>query len=277
MTYHYVVSDLDGTLLNERGELTPYTLEVLRRVQAAGVGVIVASGRVAASVLPLARAIGTELPIIVGNGSVIADGQTGAPLIAQCVPPGDAVEVALALEEEGHYFHCYGVEPDNHFFCAEHAEGGAVYGRFTGMEVRIVGRLSDFLGGPEVVTPKLLAIVEADAMPGLRDRLRDRFAGRLTVTNSSPHLIEITRHGVNKGAALLALCARLGVEPAQCIAFGDGGNDKPLLSVAGLGVAVGNAQPSLQAVAAKVCGTNAEDGVARYLAKRLLGDAEEAT
>jgi len=275
LTYRYVVSDLDGTLLNDRGELSPYTLQVLRRVQDAGVGVIVASGRATASVLPLARLIGTELPLIAGNGSVIADGQSGAPLIARCVPSEDAVEAALALEEEGCYFHCYGVEAANHFYCAGHSEGSALYGRSTGMEPRVMGRLSDFLSGPEVSTPKLLAIVEAELMPGLRDMLRDRFAGRLTVTNSNPYLIEITRHGVNKGSALLALCALLEAEPAQCIAFGDGGNDKSLLAVAGLGVAVGNAQPALQAVAAKVCRSNAEDGVARYLAKRLLGDTEE--
>jgi len=274
LTYQYVVSDLDGTLLNEKGELSPYTLEVLNRVQDAGVGVIVASGRLTASVLPLARAAGAGLPIIAGNGSVIADGQTGAPLITQCLSPEDAVEAALALEAEGHCFHSYAVEPVEHFYCAELSEISARYGRAVGMEPRAVGLLSDFLLRPEAATPKLLAIVDAEVMPGLRDRLRDRFAGRLTVTNSTPRLVEITRHGVNKGAALLALCARLGAEPARCIAFGDGNNDKSLLAVAGLGVAVRNAQPSLLAAAAKVCGSNAEDGVARYLAARLLGDTE---
>ena len=277
MTYQYVVSDLDGTLLGEQGELTPYTLEVLGRLQNAGVGVILASGRVTASMLPLARVIGTELPVISGNGSVIADGRTGAPLIAQYVSQEDAVEAALALEAEGHYFHSYSVEPDKPFYCAEPSEGSNIYGQAVGMEARAVGRLSDFLNSPETATPKLLVVVDAQVMPGLRDRLRDRFAGRLTVTNSTPHLIEITRHGVNKGSALLALCARLGVEPARCIAFGDGGNDKALLAVAGLGVAVQNAQPSLLAVAAKVCGSNGEDGVARYLAARLLGDTEGRT
>ncbi|MCL2812006.1 MAG: Cof-type HAD-IIB family hydrolase [Clostridia bacterium] len=275
MTYKYVVSDLDGTLLNEQGELSPYTLEVLGRLQDAGVGLIVASGRVTASVLPLARAIGTELPIITGNGAVIADGRTGAPLIAQCLPQEDAVEAALALEAEGHYFHSYSPEPDKPFYCSATCEDSAIYSRAVSMEAQTVGKLSDFLNKPQAATPKLLAVVDAEVMPGLRDRLRDRFAGRLTVTNSTPHLIEITRHGVNKGAALLALCTRLGVEPARCIAFGDGGNDKSLLAVAGLGIAVKNAQPSLLAMAAKVCGSNEEDGVARYLAQWLLGDREE--
>ena len=275
MTYQYVVSDLDGTLLNERGELSPYTLEVLHRLRDVGVGLVLASGRVTASLLPIARAIGTELPIIAANGAVIADGQTGAPLIAQCLPPQDAAEAASVLEAEGHYFHSYAVEPVDYFYCAEPCGGSASYGKAVGMEPRAVGRLSDFLARSKNLTPKLLAIVEAEVMPGLRDRLRDRFAGRLTVIDSTPHLIEITRHGVNKGAAMLALCGRLGVEPARCIAFGDAGNDKPMLAVAGLGVAMGNAHPALRAVAATVCGPNADDGMARYLAGHLLGDTED--
>lgn len=274
MAYQYVVSDLDGTLLNEKGELSPYTLEVLRRVQDAGVGLIAASGRLTASILPLTRMIGSKLPVIAGNGSVIADGQTGAPLISQCISQEDAVEVTRALEAEGHFLHCYSPEPVPHFYCAAPSEISVSYANAVGMAPRAVGLLSDFLSGPEVATPKLLVIVDPEVMPGLRERLRERFAGRLTVVSSTPFFIEITRHGVNKGAALLALCARLGTEPARCIAFGDAGNDKPLLAVAGLGVAVHNAQPSLLAVAAKVCGANSEDGVARYLAARLLGDME---
>lgn len=266
LSYRYVISDLDGTLLNERGELSAYTVEVLRRVQAAGVGVIAASGRLAASMLPFVRAIGSALPIITGNGAVIADGQTGQPLEADCVPLEDALEAAALLEAEGHYFHSYDVEPANHFYCAEHSQGSDIYSRSTGMKPRAVGRLSDFMRAGKAATPKLLVIVEDSVMSGLRDRLRARFAGRLTVTNSTPNLIEITRQGVTKGNALRALCARLNASPAEFIAFGDGGNDESMLAVAGLGVAVRNAQPGLLAAASRVCGANTEDGVAHFLA-----------
>ncbi len=271
MSYRHVISDLDGTLLNEAGLMTPYTCETLRRVQAAGVGVVLASGRALSSIQPFAQAIGTTLPIISSNGAVIADAQTGEPILLDCVPVPEAIEAARLLEEGGYYFQSYDTSASNRFYCEAISTGSDIYRKSTLMEPCPVGKLSEFIQKP---TPKLLAIVEAEAMAGLRDRLRNHFAGRLTVTNSTPHLIEITGLGVNKGNALRSLCRHLGVSPAEFIAFGDGGNDESMLTAAGMGVAMRNAQPALLEIAARICESNEDDGVAHFLARHVLHETE---
>lgn len=87
---------------------------------------------------------------------------------------------------------------------------------------------------------------------------------------SIPANVEITSVRATKGTALLWLCARLGVDPADTVAFGDSTNDLPMIEAAGDGVAMGNAVPEVLAAADHVAPPCTEAGVARYLGA-LLG------
>ena len=81
--------------------------------------------------------------------------------------------------------------------------------------------------------------------------------------------LEITHQGVNKATALLALGQRLGVDSKAMVAIGDGENDRTMLQVVGLGIAMGNASPYVQAVATWVTDTNNRDGLAKAI-NRLI-------
>jgi hydroxymethylpyrimidine pyrophosphatase-like HAD family hydrolase len=86
---------------------------------------------------------------------------------------------------------------------------------------------------------------------------------------SYANYLEITHQGVNKATALLALGQRLGVDPTAMVAIGDGENDRTMLQVVGLGIAMGNASPYVQAVATWVTDTNNRDGLAKAI-NRLI-------
>ena len=75
----------------------------------------------------------------------------------------------------------------------------------------------------------------------------------------------------NKGDALIALCAALGIAPEETVAFGDGTNDTSMIRAAGVGVAMGNADFSVKAAADTVCDDNEHDGVAKFI-ERLLAE-----
>lgn len=83
--------------------------------------------------------------------------------------------------------------------------------------------------------------------------------------------IEIAPAGASKASGLATLCSKLGIPLAQVCAIGDGGNDAAMLREAGLGVAMGNAIPEALAAADEVAPTNAEDGFADFVERRLLG------
>lgn len=81
--------------------------------------------------------------------------------------------------------------------------------------------------------------------------------------------IELNAASANKGDALLTLCERLEIDPAETVAFGDGSNDSSMLRAAGLGVAMANAVEAVKAVADVVTVSNNEAGVAKVLEELL--------
>jgi hydroxymethylpyrimidine pyrophosphatase-like HAD family hydrolase len=85
--------------------------------------------------------------------------------------------------------------------------------------------------------------------------------------------IEINSGDAHKGAALLELCRHLNIDPAQAMAFGDGLNDVTMIKTAGIGVAMGNADPRVKDVADFVTDTNDNDGVAKAI-RRFCFDKE---
>lgn len=92
----------------------------------------------------------------------------------------------------------------------------------------------------------------------------DSFEG-LTCVSSVPINIEITRAGTDKGSGLRSVCELLGIGTEDVVAFGDSGNDVPMLVAAGDGVAMGNATPDALAAADHVAPRCEDAGVARYL------------
>ena len=107
-----------------------------------------------------------------------------------------------------------------------------------------------------------------EKQPVIRE-IMTRFPG-YAVSSSLGNNIEINAKYATKGNALRFLCRRLGIYPAQCMAFGDGTNDYSMLRAAGLGVAMGNASEEVQSCADEVTQTNDEDGVAQMI-ERVLG------
>jgi Cof subfamily protein (haloacid dehalogenase superfamily) len=92
-----------------------------------------------------------------------------------------------------------------------------------------------------------------------------------SATFSKPNYLEILPMGVNKAKALTHLTEILGLKLSQVAAIGDGLNDIEMLKEAGLGIAMGNAPPSVKSAAGWVTGTNNEAGVAQAV-RRLFED-----
>jgi len=82
------------------------------------------------------------------------------------------------------------------------------------------------------------------------------------MTLSGAPFVEVMAAGVSKASGLAQLCTRLGVERSEVLAFGDGLNDREMLTWAGHGVAVANAEDAVKDVADELTSSNDEDGVA---------------
>ena len=101
--------------------------------------------------------------------------------------------------------------------------------------------------------------------------VRDHAGSLADVTHSGAPFVEVSAAGMHKAVGLARLCQDLGIEASEVVAFGDMPNDIPMLSWAGLGVAVANADPDVLAIADEVTASHMDDGVA-VVVERILAE-----
>lgn len=263
MTIDTIVTDLDDTLLDGQGALSPYTLRVMDEVKRRGIRLIPCSGRTHASMYPFVAKLNTGLPYIGGNGSEIV-GADHALLEQLTLDVALGREICAFLLENGLYVQVY---TDEAFYYAAECDIANRYKRSSGMKGVAVGDLCAFL---DFATPKVLSVGEPDDVRRLLPISNERFRGRATFTMSKPFFLEAEPIGATKGEALARLARRIGIVPERTVAFGDSLNDMSLLAFTPNSVAMGNAIGALREAAAHVCRPNTEDGVARFVEQHIL-------
>jgi Cof subfamily protein (haloacid dehalogenase superfamily) len=229
------------------------------RSRAAGIPVIIVTGRMFRSVRPYLEQAGIEEPVVCYQGAAVVDPRSGEFILHRPIAVADARRGLDALLEAGYTPNDY---VDDELFVERHTEASRRYADFQGLPVHEVGDLKAWLDRPPT---KLVAIGDPERVAELRDELRARFAGRLFVTTSLPWFLELGHPEVSKATGLAFVADRLGFARARTVAFGDGENDVELLDWAGFGVAVETGHPALLERADLTCLGPAEHGVAAVI------------
>ena len=266
LPFRLVASDIDGTLIHDDGSLSPRTIDVIDRLSARGVPVVLVTGRPLRWLRQLYDQMPEPVPAVCANGAVIYDPDTDEVLRADPLGVDLLLDVTKKLRE---------AIPD--IALAVEVEDGRSFWYEEAWPLRWDGehRSVRVLAAPEELTSvpavKLLARA-ADREPQEFYQLVTTTLGGLAEAthSSSSALVEISAAGVTKAAGLAWVCEREGFTAADVVAFGDMPNDVPLLTWAGRSVAMGNAHPAVREVADDITLTNEEDGVAAYL-ERAFG------
>ncbi len=254
-----IACDLDRTLIAEDLVVRPRTQTALEAARAAGIRVLIATGRMFRSARPYALAAGIDDPVICYQGAAVVEPRSGRFLLHDPIPLELAREAVATLEEAGYSPNVY---IDDRLYVSEATLTSDRYARFQNLEVHSVGNLLDWLEAPPT---KLVVIGDPLALDGLGARLRHEYGSRLFIAKSLPHFLEFARKGVSKGSGLAFVAELLGFSLEQTVAFGDGENDLELLEAAGVGVAVAGGHEGLLALADFVCPSAEEEGVAQVI------------
>jgi 5-amino-6-(5-phospho-D-ribitylamino)uracil phosphatase len=249
-----VVSDLDGTLLNAQGALSPRTVNAVRRLRASGVHFVIATARPLRDVMGVAEALSVDGPVICQNGAVVAQGaKRGAEFIGWLM--GSVLQRDVVRRAREAFPDCSIAVDYPHHRLADPQWPGP-YGRGP-----VHYSLWPLTGG-ELPRRRAACVMIRDAWddPGV---LEDEFP--VTVTTSSPKLLEVSRKGVDKAFAMIRICRMLEISPDTVISFGDMPNDISMLARSALGVAVANAPESVRMRADRVTGSNDDEGVAEMI------------
>lgn len=279
--YRLIALDIDGTLLNPQGQITPRVKEAVRAATQKGCIVTLATGRRHRPARQIAIELGIEVPLILYSGNLIYDTAQEKPLLHRTLGPAF---VKMALE-----------------FLSEMRVGAAI------LQSPLHGERI-FIGPGEETDPYLKAYAarpeRADLMVRCTPRQLLEVPDPLVVCGIGPGRLEATllnnlkRWGNfdsnlysyslrtapltdlygfdflppdhNKGYALIWLAHHYGLELAETMAIGDSHNDLDMLETAGLGVAMQNAAEIVKARADVITASNAADGVAEALERYVL-------
>lgn len=271
LPYRLAAIDIDDTLVGPDKLISRQNLQAVARLRAAGVRVVLASGRRHDNMMPFHRALGLDDYVVSAQGALVKHAETGEVLYERLVSEAEA----RALVEEG-------IARDLTVFCFGH-QGVYVQRRdhwtykyqqdSNGGGVEVV----DFSAGlPEPSPLKIIWAADPRQVEALAPEAAATYAGRLGTCVTNPYYLEFTAPDANKGAGVAAVATRYGIMPEQVIAFGDGDNDVPMLSWAGLGIAMDSGRPAARAAARRVSPPGDPETALTRAIETIIGPAESA-
>jgi Cof subfamily protein (haloacid dehalogenase superfamily) len=264
-----IATDLDGTLLNSRGELSTRTVDALRAAHAAGVIIVFATGRPPIVATREVSAVGPAVQYgVMANGSLICSLPDCEPLFTIGFPSALAVEAINRLRAH---------DPLFGFALATDRAFTEEVGFAERMPVHHLNpTVDDVLAGHDGATEaiKLLAFHHHYSALELLDIIPPIVGAHLVVSHMGTEAVELGPAGADKGAGLRWLCTHLAIDPADVVVFGDEVNDLAMFDFAGTSIAVANASPLVRAAATEITESNDNDGVAITI-ESLLADPRD--
>ncbi len=275
MSYRLLAFDYDGTVAEDGALPGPRVREAVAAAQAAGVHVVLATGRPYASARSYAAALGLVDPVICMQGSMVQELAGGRSILWTEPLPREPFREVLAFAEQ--FDLDLNLYAESAFYHVAMHYPQSFYDRWFGMPMVRVDSFAEAcrrLAAQGQHPLKGLFISESDASGRLLVELEARFGDRLTVVQSHPLFVEVTSPRASKGQALAFLAGYFGIAQADILAAGDSGNDISMIQWAGLGVAMGNATAGVKAVADWIAPPVAEDGLADVIERFVLRNGQ---
>lgn len=268
-----VALDLDGTVFNDEKQISPRTLKAIRAALDKEVDVLPATGRTVDGVPRQFLEIPGVRYALTSNGASVVDLQTGERLVSLTFDPAMAEKAFDVVQPFGGLLSVF----------IHGVSYTAVSPTGDGLEV-VPANLREYFRTTRNMVPDMHRMMEEHpteiekfsilyATEAQRDAAWQAVAAAcptLEIASSIERNMEINAPGVSKGPGLMALARHLGLAPAQVMAVGDSGNDRTMVQLAGLGVAMGNATEDIRRVADAITADNNHDGVAEAIEKYVL-------
>lgn len=269
--------DLDGTLLNERKEILPYTRHVLGKAVERGIIVLVATGRPFAGIPEELRSCSGIRYALTANGARVIDAKEKKVLIEKLLPikrAKKALEIFRKYDTlQEVYFDGQGYAEEDKLKNISHYHHDPNMWEYVLGSRKAVTDIMELTGETDRDVDKVQAIfADREEQEAAWQELEKQDG--MVLVSSLGYNIEVNASGVNKGVALLELGNMLGIQPEEIMACGDRDNDIAMLKAAGLGVAMGNAEDEVKAAADYITLSNEEEGAAKAIERFVLRGGE---
>lgn len=262
-TPRLIATDIDGTLLDPTDQVTRRTYRALYRAHKAGVKVVLATGRPPRGVEPVVEQLPFRPVCLCSNGAVAYDSSRKEILWSRTLKP-EVLRVVyrIAMEQLADFG---GVS-----IAAERVKDGEKFLVDPSFSDLWSGGYSECVSPEEVVSAsavKLLMVNLSLTAAFMAERVKAVVNPEMAAITYSVEqgVLEVSAPHTSKAVALEWLTKWYGLSREETVAFGDMSNDLEMLSWAGRGVAMGNAEQRVQDIADEVTASNSEDGLAKVL------------
>ena len=259
MAYRLIAADIDGTLVTESGIVSPRNLHAIARLRELGLTFMLVTGRGLYSMRPFLPLVLPETLVVGFNGAVIA--RAGGEILSE-----QRLSAACSrriLELGWNLAPAMVVWNSDKMFANRRDADIDRYQELSGMRAELVDRETL----EQIPASKIIWFDSSGGVGKILGALQEADTTGFDYFTSHAHFIEFVASGVSKGNALKKVGGLLGIDREEILAVGDGMNDLTMLEYAGLGVAMGNASPTLKAAADYVTGAVEEDGFAQAIEK----------
>ena len=269
-SYKLLVLDIDGTLVGKDGNILPEDREALAKACDLGITVSLSTGRAAQACLSIISQLALDSYHIFFEGALVSNPAHNKEVYVQ--PLSKAV-VRQAIE----FAHSNDISLElystTHYFIERETWSSTIHRQFFGIQPTLVD-FTKLWERERIIKGGLVAISPQEAAKARDFQLKFKaslhFSWVRTPAYPGVDFINVVAPGVSKGKALEVLASHLGIALTEVIAIGDGANDIPLLSSAGLAIAMGNASAEVKAAADYITLDVEHSGLAAAIKKFLL-------
>jgi Cof subfamily protein (haloacid dehalogenase superfamily) len=268
MKYRLLVVDIDGTIIGKDGHVSAEDRKALAKVRRKGIGVSLSTGRAAQGCRPIIEQLALDGYHIFCDGALVSN--LDEEVYAEPIKSGVARKAIEFARQHDIYLELYSA---SRFFVERETWATEIHRDFFNLEPTVV----DFSGLWErerIIKGGLVTASPEEAAKAKSFRLHFDHSLHFSVARSPAYpnvdFFNVVDLGVSKGKALAALASHFGIALTEVMAIGDGDNDIPLLSSAGLAVAMGNATDEVKAVAHHITLDVEHSGLAAAVKKFLL-------
>ncbi|WGG45585.1 Cof-type HAD-IIB family hydrolase [Rossellomorea sp. DA94] len=277
----FIATDMDGTLLNEKQEISEANKQAILDAQEQGIEVVVATGRSYEEARYVIQEAGISCDIVCANGAEVRNKQ-GEIIYQAGIESARAREIAAVLNETGIYFEIYtdegtytenyemGVELIVNIFTtanpgvSEEQVRQAARERFEKGHIKLVEDYGVLFSDDSQLVYKFLVFSFDEKQLQEANEKLSALTG-IAISSSGKENIEVNSLEAQKGVALEKLLKDKGLSAENAMAMGDNLNDLSMMKVVGRPVAMGNALDQIKDFCPFITATNKEDGVAKAI------------
>ncbi|MCL1855718.1 MAG: Cof-type HAD-IIB family hydrolase [Clostridia bacterium] len=257
--------DLDDTLLRSDLSISHRTRHAIKRTEAAGVTIVLASGRIPSTMEHFSRLLGLHKRsgyLVCNNGALIQESNTGAVVHEARIDKKTVLALCDLADAEGFPVQMY---EDDIMYVSRQNEFSSLDQKTTGLRQVVVENFRAMVGAGCF---KLIIPGDPMLLGHMHDIIHTFLGNEITLSTSRPYFLEVMPKETDKGAALARVAELLGIDAEAVLAIGDSMNDEAMIRWAGVGVAMANSDERIKSIADFITDhTNNDDGVAEVIEK----------